>query len=263
MKKLLMIAVCFLFIEANSFAEPMQEHTWEVGTEISRIKYEESVMNEKGIMYGLCGSYTYRKDYMLRAEGRCSFGEVDYDGQLSNGTPYTIDNIDDYILEFRGLIGYDFPTLEVVTLTPYIGMGYRYLNDDLSKDPAGYERESNYFYSPIGMEIFTLLGNGWIIGVTVEYDYLWKGIQKSHYSDFSSAFNDLENDQDSGYGLRGSVTLQKKLYEVDFVIEPFIRYWDIDRSDDATLTYAGAVWGYGYEPENESMEYGIKLTVKF
>ena len=274
MKKLIILTIYFILIGSlNSFAEPEQEpnqkskpeYTWEVGTDISHIKYEEpGIMKEEGIMHGIIGSYTYNCSHVvLKAEGRYSYGQVDYDGRLSDGTPYTVDNINDYMLELRGLVGYDFSILEVATLIPYIGLGYRYLNDNLACDPAGYERESNYFYSPIGIETVASLKNGWSIGVILEYDYFWKGIQKSALSDFNSNYSDLENDQDDGYGCRGSMRFEKKLNEVDLVIEPFIRYWNIARSDDATITYAGAVWGHGWEPENESTEYGIKIAAQF
>lgn len=259
MKKVLALTICFAFVGMGSvFAEPLQKHVWELGTEISHIKYEEpGVMEEEGMMWGLLGSYTYRDNWMLRGEGRFSFGQVDY---KNSGT---IDNIDDYMLEFRGLVGYDFPILTATILTPYIGFGYRYLNDDSSgmtssTGALGYERESNYYYSPIGVETITELENGWSIGVTFEYDYFWKGVQENQLGAFS-----LENDQNDGYGLRGSVKFQKKGEKVDFVIEPFIRYWDIEDSDVAPITWSGYVLGYGYEPKNSSTEIGIKFAAKF
>jgi hypothetical protein len=229
-------------------------------------------MKEKGMMYGFLGTYTYRgwaipapetlDKWMFKVEGRFSFGEVDY---KNSGT---IDNIDDYMLEFRGLGGYDFSLLKTSTITPYIGIGYRYLNDDMSGKISstgayGYERESNYFYSPIGIEIITPLENGWFVGGILEYDIFWWGKQKSHLSDVDPGYNDPENDQERGYGLRGSIKLQKKGEKLDFVIEPFIRYWNIKRSKYADLTYYGVLTGYAYEPKNRSTEFGVKLAVRF
>ena len=263
MKKLLAVTICFMFVGVGSiFAEPLQKHTGELGTEISYITYDEpGVMEEEGVMWGILGSYTYRDNWMLKAEGRFSYGQVDYE---NSGT---MDNIDDYMLEFRGLGGYDFPILTATILTPYIGFGYRYLNDDMtgttSTGALGYERESNYFYSPIGIETITELDKGWSIGLTLEYDYFWKGIQKSHLSDTGLGLNDLENDQDDGYGVRGSVKFQKKGEKLDFVIEPFIRYWNIKESEETAITYSGTVVGYGYEPKNDSTEFGIKFAAKF
>ena len=131
MKKLIAsLAICFMFVGiGSSFAKPLQlqMHTWEIGPEISHITYEEpDVMEEKGFMYGIAASYAYHNNLMLKAEGRFSFGDVDY---TNSGT---MDNIDDYMWEFRGLAGYDFPVLKATIITPYIGFGYRYLNDDSS-----------------------------------------------------------------------------------------------------------------------------------
>lgn len=267
MKKLIaLLAICFMFVGiGSSFAKPLQlqMHTWEIGPEISHITYEEpDVMEEKGFMYGIAASYAYHNNLMLKAEGRFSFGDVDY---TNSGT---MDNIDDYMWEFRGLAGYDFPVLKATIITPYIGFGYRYLNDDSSGMTSstgawGYERESNYYYSPIGIETITKLENGWFIGVTLEYDYFWKGIQKSHLSDVDPGLNNLENDQNDGYGLRGSIKFQKKVERLDYVIEPFVRYWDIKQSDNADVTYYGTYIGYGYEPKNNSTEFGIKFALKF
>jgi hypothetical protein len=247
----------------------LPKHSWDLGTEISYIRYKEpGVMEEKGMMHGIVGSYAYRGELfklqrcMLKAEGKFAYGQVDY---KNSGT---LDNIDDYILEFRGLGGYDFSVFTASTLTPYIGIGYRYLNDDTSgmttsTGALGYERESNYLYSPIGVEIITPLRNDWSVGATLEYDYFWKGIQKSHLSDAIAGLSDVENDQNDGYGIRGSVKFQKKGGKLDFVIEPFIRYWNIKKSKETVITYSGTIIGYGYEPKNNSTEIGCKLAVKF
>ena len=264
MKRLLALVICFMFLGAGSiFAEPLQKHIVELGTEISYIAYDEpNVMEEKGVMYGVVGSYTYHDNWMLKADGKFSYGQVDY---KNSGT---LDNITDYMLELRGLGGYDFAVLKATVLTPYIGFGYRYLNDDTSgkvtsTGALGYERESNYYYSPIGIETLTELKNRWFVGITLEYDYFWKGIQKSHISDAIAGLSDLENDQNSGYRLRSSTKFRKKGEKVDIVIEPFIKYWNIEKFKEQPITYTGVIVGYGYEPKNNSTEWGVKLAMKF
>jgi len=282
MKKLTVLTVCFVFLGVTiCFAEEAKQageksrHSWELGPEISYIEYKEpDVMEEEGAMYGLAGSYTYRgwlppappeiNKVMLRVEGRVAFGEVDYTSPGSG----EMENIDDYILEFRVLQGYDISLSKTYTVTPYLGFGCRYLNDDTSDmvtttGAFGYERESQYVYSPIGMEIVNNLEHGWSLGGILEYDHFWIGRQKSHLSDAVAGFNDLTNDQKKGSGWRGSVKIQKKGKAVDFVIEPFIRYWNIKKSEDSNLTYAGVIVGFGYEPKNSSTEYGVKAAAKF
>ena len=260
MKKLLAITLCFAFMGMGSVLaqEVLPKHTVDLGTEISYIKYKEpSVMEEKGTMYGIVGSYTYHNKLMLKVDGRFSYGQVDY---KNSGT---LDNIDDYILEFRGLGGYDFSVFTASTFTPYIGIGYRYLNDDMagmitSTGAAGYERESNYIYSPIGIEIITPLKNDWSIGVTTEYDIFWWGKQKSRLGSIAGYY-DIENDQKKGYGVRGSVKFQKKGEKLDFIIEPFVKYWKI-KDSKTTTDPIGRTW---IEPKNNSTEIGCRLAVKF
>lgn len=42
-----------------------------------------------------------------------------------------------------------------------------------------------------------------------------------------------------------------------------MRYWNIEDSEETAITYSGTLIGYGYEPENNTIEYGVKLAVKF
>lgn len=291
MKRLLALTACFAFVgiavgqdKTFSFSESLKKYTWDLGPEISYIKYEEpDVMEEEGMMYGIAASCTYRgwawgsrllkldtevrpkKNFMLRAEGKFSFGYVDYDGSVSmyddegiliGEFPYTVENIEDYMFEFRYLVGYDFPEKTTMT-TPYIGIGYRYLNDDSSFDPFGYERESNYIYCPIGLENIIVLDGDWSIGGTAEFDLFLYGLQKSHLG-----YLTIDNRQKEGYGVRGSVRFQKKGKEVDWAIEPFIRYWWIDDSDSEYFYYESFYEEF-WEPENNSTEYGVRFVVKF
>lgn len=260
---LIFTASIILLLSGIASAFQYQKSTWELGLELSHIEYEEpGVMKEDGLMFGPSASYTYHDNIMLRGEARYSYGKLDYQGSG------TIDDIDNNLFGIRAVAGYDFTLSQSAILTPYIGFGYRYLNDDSSgmtssTGARGYERESNYYYSPIGVEALTDLGNGWFVGGVFEYDYFWKGKQKSHLGDAIVGLSTVENDQDSGYGLRGSVKIVKETGRVTFLLEPFIRYWDIDESDISTVSYFGTAVGTGYEPDNDSTEIGLKAAIRF
>lgn len=235
-------------------------HIWEIGPEISYIEYREpDIMSEKGLMYGIDAAYSYHNGVMIKVAGRFSYGQVDYQNSV------TFNNIDDIIFEIRTLGGYDFKLSKSLTMTPFIGIGYRYLRDDMAgrTSPAGsekgYLRESNYYYSPIGIEAVNVFDNGWSAGAIIEYDYFWKGKQKSNFSTAVAGYNDVENDQNSGYGLRGSIMIKKQTARLFFAIEPFIRYWNIDQSEIQNLTDYETV----LEPKNESTEIGVKFTIGF
>jgi hypothetical protein len=199
---------------------------------------------------------------MFRAEGRVAFGQVDYDGgiidlETSEITPYSIDDIDDWVFEGRLLLGADWLYGSILN-TLFAGIGYRYLNDDISFDPIGYERESNYLYIPIGYQFDNGSEMGWSFGFGAEFDVFIVGNQRSYLSDVDPSYSDIDSRQDSGYGYRASVKLQHKSKRAIFAVEPFIRYWDIDDSEFSYESF-GTVW----EPANETTEYGISILWKF
>lgn len=266
MKRTLVLVICFMFLGTGTvFAELEKIHTFELKPEVSYIVYKEPEVSvkERGMMYGLVGSYTYHNKVMVKVEGRGSVGWVDYSDSGN------INNIRDYMLEIRGLVGYDFPISTSFTMTPFVGIGYRYLNDDTSGKTSttgalGYERESNYLYSPIGIGLIANLGKNWFIGGTGEYDYFWWGRQRSHLSDVDPGLNNVSNHQKHGYGLRGAITLQERSKRVAVEFGPFIRYWSIKESEMNALTYYGTPTGYyAYEPKNHSTEVGLMLGIKF
>jgi hypothetical protein len=239
-------------------------HTWEIGADISHIAYKEpDIMTQKGTMYGISAAYIYRDGVMIRVMGRYGYGKVDYH---NSGT---INGIDDSIFEIRMLGGYDFKISNSFTITPFIGLGYRYLKDDMagritSAGDVGYLRESNYCYSPVGIEAINVFNRGWSVGIILEYDIFLKGMQKSHFSTAIAGYNDIENNQKSGFGARGSIIIKKQTDHVSYGVEPFIRYWNIDDSDVQNLTCSGSCAGsVVWEPKNNSTEIGVRFFVGF
>jgi len=251
------------------------ESSWEMSTDVSYIEYKEpDVMKQQGMMFGTVVEYEYQgglpvfseeqeNRISLNLEGKISAGVMDYSSPRSGN----LDNIADVMFEVRGLGGYDFYLTDSIKATPYAGLGYRYLNDDSSGKissvgHAGYERESNYLYSPIGVELTKSFDSGWSVGFQCEYDFFWLGRQKSHLGDIVG-YSDVTNKQKEGYGVRGTFFVKKPGQKYDYVIESYIKYWNIDKSEVAGLVYNNAVIGTAWEPQNNSREIGVKLGVKF
>ena len=252
----------------------LRRTSFDIGPQVYSFKYEEpGLMEEEGMFYAVRLGYTSRNwvpsspeeflsggGMMFRAEARVAYGQVDYDGsvqdlQTGDTSPLTVDNIDDFAFEGRLLLGADRLSGEILN-TLFTGIGYRYLYDDLSTDPAGYRRESNYLYVPLGYRFDGSGQAGWSLGFAAEYDVFITGNQRSYFSDVG--LTDMDKRQDSGYGYRASVNLQYKSKDTVVVIEPFFRYWDIDKSETER-----AFWGSAYEPANETTEYGIQLVWMF
>jgi len=268
MKKIIFLIILIALPgEACSFAEPEMPQIFgrdlgvEIGFETSHITYTEpGLMRQEGFMYGLTGALAYRNyNYMLSIEARASLGQVDY----HSGSSGDIKNIDDSMLEIRGLAGYDLNMSETLALTPYVGIGYRHLDDNMGGSISttgayGYDREISYMYSPIGMDVTTAFENGWNIKLRLEYDKFWDGNVETHLGSIPGYY-DIENDQDKGYGVRSSIMFKKKGETVDFIIEPFFVYWNI-KDSKLTKDPGGSTW---IEPKNNSKEFGIHFAAEY
>jgi hypothetical protein len=238
-------------------------HILEIAPEVYSFTYKEpDIMQEKGYMGAIGGSYAYHNDAMFKIEGRYFYGKVDYENSGK------VDNIKDHGFEIRILGGYDFKVTKTLTITPSGGFGYRYLKDDMggrisSTGAMGYSRESNYYYSPIGIEAVQVVNDRWSIGAILEYDYFWGGVQQSNLKDADSGLNNVRNDQNSGYGLRASLAVKRQTDWGYFTIEPFIRYWKIESSAEQLITQAGLPVAVGWEPNNNTTEIGLRFVIEF
>jgi len=256
-------------------AVELKTHEAEFGTELYRYSYKEPVFNLeiKGLQYGVFGTYIYRpaKEDALRSEvlnmykldARFAFGPVDYSSDPSG----QLEDEDNYAFELRGIAGYDHLVNERFLLTGYGGFGFRYLNNDSGGQQTttgayGYERVSNYFYLPLGVETLHQITPYWKIATNLEWDILLSGEQTSYLSDVDSDYPDLENDQDRGYGARGSAKIIKEGESVDLFFEPFFRYWKIQDSRVATAVGNGVAIA-GLEPDNNTTEYGVKFGLQY
>ena len=278
---------------------------FEIGQETYYMRYEEpDIMDNVGMMYGLHMALSYRienpilfkslkqsigdgRTYTkLRLEARWARGEVDYDSFASGSD----DGITDESTELRGLICYEILFSEQTTVMPYTGFGFRYLSDDsrgryTSTGHWGYLRESKYFYVPFGVELSHNLRENWILRLKGEYDLFLEGKQESHLEDGGPSIlsatdgryyviDTVENAQEVGVGIRGSVRLERQSDRFDFFLEPYARYWHVKESDHVQLTSEGGTMLWyadtgltvpltGYEPDNNTLEYGLILGLNF
>ncbi len=224
---------------------------WEVAPEVSYYRYAEpGTMKIDGLLYGVAASWTqYRPHGLFRVDGEFAVGKVDYEGSLMDGTPYTMEGDTDFLLNLRLLWGWS-PPAEGWDNLIYAGAGYRGLNDYALQDPAGYDRQSNYFYVPLGLKMYHALAGRWQLGVGGEFDLLLLGIQLSGVESNSA----VVNLQWPGFGARASVELRHRARSTDLAIAPFVQYWWVEES---------AVSDGWYEPRNNTIQYGVSLIWRF
>ena len=263
MRKALVTAAIFVAIYAFASAQTsaagdslLTRSGWEIGEQLSDYRYKEPDLGVKiwGPRVGVTGAYTATAaNLFLKIDGRYSYGSLKYEG---SGTQ---DSIPDSILEIRGVFGRDYLPGSWFSLSPYVGLGYRYLYNDLrgtsSTGAIGFQRYSNYFYAPLGLTSRMNVNAQWVIAPTIEYDYFIRGRQKSKLTDTGLGFGDGTNSQNKGYGYRLSIMAEKG----SWAFGPWMNYWNIDDSDIVPVGL-----GIGIrEPKNSTQEYGLEVKYRF
>ncbi len=254
------VLAAFCAVSASASDKTLGTQTGqELGVSVSDYTYKEPSLAVKndGIKLGVdyTTSMSLQNDWFFKLNGRFAYGKVDYSG---SGTS---DNNPDYYLEVRPLFGKDHMMGNSV-LAPYTGFGFRYLKNDSRGETStgywGYQRESRYYYLPIGVNHRISINTDSVLDSMFEFDYLLRGQQTSQLSDASSDYPDLNNRQDSGYGLKFS-----SMYRInDLAVGPYIDYWNINKSDVVVFSDGSSTY-YGYEPHNTTLEFGIKASLRF
>lgn len=229
---------------------------WEIGGQVARYHYEEpDLMWLKGDRFGATGSYTvaYEKRVYSRIELRWSYGELNYQGSG------TLNNVPDQLFEARALAGRDYGIGETMAWSPYVGVAFRYLFNDLrgttSTGDRGYRRDSSYFYVPLGVTLRMRLGEEWVLAPQFEYDAFVYGVQRSFLSDAGFGDPDVTNRQRRGRGYRAQLMFEGPRWSFG----PWMHYWNVKDSD---IQANGAGLG-GLEPANWTRESGVELRYRF
>lgn len=218
-----------------------------VGLTLAGYKYDEpSYMTLKANKVGIDFSATYafgsqwpnpQQSWFVKGEFQTLSGKADYQSPLSGA----ISNTPNRSVEVRALVGKDFEVGAAV-FSPHIGLGYRHLYSDI-----GYERTSTYNTLPIGLTHKMSTSGLAQLHTTVEYMHLLSGVHKVNLLS-----QNVSLDQRRGYGLRLSV-----MHRQDFwLMGPTLTYWNMAQSE------VGGVLPV-YEPQNKTIELGVKAAYRF
>jgi hypothetical protein len=127
--------------------------------------------------------------------------------------------------------------------------------------------------------------SGWEMSFNLEYDYLASGEQKDLLDEsgaiiYSALTGDphtpdpMEYDLDNGFGVRGMLKLTRKRKDLDFFVEPFIRYWEIHQTEPNQVSSEAhdTVWYHDldftdpiefFSPENKTLETGMRFGLAY
>lgn len=243
--------------------------SFKLGLEIGYLNYQEPGLTENdGVLGGAFGEYKLHfSDSLilpntLIIDGNIKAGRTDY----SSNRRGELDDQDNLVAEIRANLGKEFYFLNSILITPYAGIGYRYQNNDPSANGSitttGHfldEQELHYLYLPIGIKTEFMFQSNWAVEFTTEFDIFLTGTQESHFRNVNSNLNDVENDLNDGYGVRGSIAFTKRTPGLELSIEPYARWWDVDNSKHATLACDTSFCSTGFELDNETYEVGLRL----
>ena len=263
MRKVILTAALLAAVSGTASAQEttpsnplLTRRGWEVGGQVAKYHYEEpNFAKLDGNRGGFVGAYTFTNPNRVysRIDLRASYGSLKYEGSGN------LDDVPDWIVEARAVVGRDFLVSASVALSPYVGLGYRYLYNDLrgysSTGAIGYRRYSNYVYVPLGLTSRFGAGERWVVAPTVEYDAFLGGRQYSQLTDTRTGLSDASNTQKHGRGYRAYLMLENGRW----AFGPWLHYWKIKDSDVVPIGLNRT----GMEPENWTREYGVELRYRF
>ncbi|MBA3676849.1 MAG: hypothetical protein H0W74_05530 [Sphingosinicella sp.] len=255
---------------------------FEVGAEVFDYNYRERqdgqvVAKDDGIFGGASVGYieTVGGGAFLRARLNIAFGSVDYsssgpileDPEIGEAR---LDNVPQSIGQLELHIGKDFMLSNGASITPFIGIGSRYLSDksggrETADGLAGYDREISYAYVPLGIAAGVPLGGRAILNLSAQYNWLAGGDSKSHFSAISRELPDVEVEFKDGHGYDASAMIGVPVGSKRIAFGPFFRSWKIDQSQSFILTNPEDPTESIelFEPKNRTTEVGFRLSLAF
>jgi hypothetical protein len=262
-------------------------HSFDTNFQYFFYKYREpEVVKHTAAWQGFEGQYDYRPPQgaflynpfisTFTLNGMYTWGDHDYNAIASNGDVLSDKGIPGKMFDGRVLVGKDYYGTPTSRITPYVGFGVRQLVDKSGgrvisvggSNYLGYDRKQTFYYLPVGFsaELQSPKPDGIDIGVNGEVDIFYKGYQNSHLTDMDELSGVSNEDgtfpQNRGIGIRASVKFIKHFPTMDFYVEPFVRYWHIKQSKVLLLDVLGSQ-GFFVEPENNTLEAGSKMGIRF
>jgi hypothetical protein len=266
-----MIGLCVIAAGAGT-AEARTRPGFEIGGELFDYRYRErfegeTIVRDDGTFGGLTFGYveTIGGGSFLRVKLGVSFGSVDYSSEDGN-----IDNVSQSIGQLELHFGRDFDLGGSATLTPFVGIGARVLEDrsggeETERGFSGYDREIGYSYVPVGAAATFRLREPTTLTVSAQYNWVVGGEARSALGDLDSELPDLKLNIDKGHGMEVSALLSAPIGRNAIVFGPFVRHWRIGRSDGFVLRDpegSGEAIEF-FEPKNRTTEVGVKLGLAF
>lgn len=273
MKKVILLLAGSAMVAVPASAQARTRPGFSVGAELFDYSYREkldgmTIVRDDGLFGGVEGSYveTIGGGLFLRGRLSVALGSVDY--RSDEGS--RVDNVSQGIGQLEMHLGYDLPLGGGATLTPFVGLGSRVLNDESGGEESGdgllgYDREISYSYVPLGLAVGIPTRGATSLNLSAQYDWVVNGKARSDFSDVAAELPDIKLDLDEGHGFEASAMLAVPLGGNQLSVGPFVRTWRVGRSDVFVVVNPDdPTEGIElFEPRSETTELGLRIRFAF
>ena len=203
---------------------------------------------ETGTLPGVAAALTFAPgSWRIGLGGSIHRGEVDYDGATSSFNPHRT-RTDTQIYDGVVSLGYAFPISERVSLTPFIGSGYRYWRRDIQPNNgvSGLLENYHWFYGVLGLATQWQASEKLSIGIDVR---LIRPINPQLDVKFTP---EVTLDLESRTGYRVAIPLRWSMTKhFGLSLAPFYEHQEFG---------ASAPKGGFLEPSSDSRVFGFRLS---
>lgn len=195
-----------------------------VGVELARLQGDTKVFGSEletsGTLYGL--NAQFQTGPFFRAEGRWLTGDIEHDIAGFEDTDRS------NLIEGEATFG--FALYDQTRL--FAGVGYRYLETDISGTNLTVERKSHNLYIPAGISISGRVGDsGWVSNTTFKAGFIPWGEEDLNLNVQGVGSTSDTFSRSSGYMVGFSTELGTDLGAGLLTFEPFIRHFEQEDTD--------------------------------
>jgi tetratricopeptide (TPR) repeat protein len=254
----------YLKSKGISYAQP---HRFEIALSYSQFDYKEDFQpplksTEMGWIPQVRLGYSYVADdrFYFRAFGEASVAadDTDYDGSTMGGVPLKDTTRNDFArLEVNA--GYTYRGNLPFSITPYVGLGYRYWKRDI-----GYNETYSWWYLPLGVKALYPVNPEWSVGLNASVNFMFDGRMTISSKNDILANTTVRLGNRPGYLVELPVSWRPRVNWA-FTVTPWYEYSEIGESPWEPLNYSnGTYTGFVVrEPSSRTNQYGIRLSTEY
>jgi tetratricopeptide (TPR) repeat protein len=254
----------YLKSKGISYAQP---HRFEIALSYSHFDYKEDFQpplksTEMGWIPQVRLGYSYVAEdrFYFRAFGEASVADddTDYDGSTMSGVPLKDTTRNDFArLEVNA--GYTYRGNLPFSITPYVGLGYRYWKRDI-----GYNETYSWWYLPLGVKALYPVNPKWSVGLNASVNFMFDGRMTISYKNDILANTTVTLGNKLGYLLEIPVSWWPRVNWA-FTVTPWYEYSEIGESPWEPLYYTdGSYTGFVVrEPSSRTNQYGIRISTEY